>query len=405
MKILQINTVVSFGSTGKITQDIGEAIVNEGWESYIGYGRGNFLKCNSKLIKIGNSSDLYINALATRFFDNHGFGLKSSTIEFIDFIDKLNLDLIHLHNLHGYYLNIEVLFTYIRERRIPVLWTLHDCWSFTGHCTHYTFENCDKWKSKCFSCPQISQYPKSLFLDRSEINFFKKKKLFNSLNDLTIVPVSNWLSDQVKESFLSSNDVNVIKNGIDVTKFDLVNLTDKSSMFSAFEGKKIILGVSNIWSDRKGILDFFELRKLLTDNYVIVLIGLNKNQIRNLPKGIVGIQKTNSLEELVNWYNFSDVFFNPTWEDTYPTVNLEAIACGLPIITYNSGGSPESVSDTTGFVVEKGDFSSVVNYIKILTIQDRFDLKKRCRKYAVEFFDKNKLFNNYISLYKKILKL
>lgn len=404
MKILQINTVVNSGSTGRIAEGIGISIVQNGWESYIAFGRERQTFSMSKSIKIGNSIEFIMHALKTRLFDLHGFGSKRSTLKFIKIIDELNFDLIHFHNLHGYYLNIEYLFSYLNKKNIPIVCTLHDCWSFTGHCTHFTFVNCQKWKSQCFSCPEIKEYPASFFLDNSEFNFRRKKELFNSIKSLTIVPVSKWLENEVKQSFLNINTIKRINNGIDLNQFDRSRVTSFKYIKEEFKNKKIILGVSTKWTERKGLKDFFKLQKIISNDYKIVLIGLSNKQLKNLPLEIHGIERTENIEELVEWYVISEVLFNPTLEDTYPTINLESISCGTPVITYNTGGSPESISNGTGFVVKQGDLMSVLKALNSIASIDKEELYLKCRTYALNNFDKNKNFENYIKLYKDLIK-
>lgn len=404
MKILQINTVVNSGSTGRIAEEIGEAIIYNGWESYIAYGRETGSNSKSNLVKIGNKIDFYFNAISSRLFDNHGFGSSYSTKQFIRSIDKIDFDLIHLHNIHGYYINIELLFRYFKNKKVPVIWTLHDCWAFTGHCVHYTFANCQKWKKLCYSCPQINEYPKSLFKDNSTKNFLKKRTLFNYPSNLTLVPVSDWLENQLKMSFLSQFNLRRIRNGINLDIFTPHDGQIFSEYLNIIKNKKVILGVANVWTERKGLHEFFKLRDLLSSEYVIVLVGLSISQIKNLPEGIVGLAKTKSISDLVWWYNNSDVFFNPTLEDTYPTVNLEAISCGTPVITYNVGGSPESVSETTGHVVERGNLTTVLKSINELETRNKKELKESCRNYALQNFDKRNRYEEYMDLYKAILK-
>lgn len=403
MNVLQINTVVNSGSTGRIAEDIGINVTNMNWKSFIAYGRERKTKSDSNLIKIGNQFDFYAHIFKTRFFDQHGFGSKSSTKYFLNHIDKLNIDIIHIHNLHGYYLNIELLFNYFKLKNIPVIWTLHDCWAFTGHCAHYTYVDCQKWQAKCFNCPQKKEYPASFLSDNSENNYLIKKNIFTSYENLTLVPVSKWLEYELKKSFLSDKRSCLIYNGIDLNKFKWDPLFPKTVI--DIRKKKIVLGIANVWTNRKGLNDFLKLREILSSEYLIVLIGVSKSQKKDLSEGIIGIERTESIDELVRWYSHSEVLFNPTLEDTYPTVNLESIACGTPVITYNVGGSPESISDSTGFVIEKGDILSVISALEIIENQNKDDIRNRCRKHAIDNFDKSKLFQKYINLYKSILNI
>lgn len=275
----------------------------------------------------------------------------------------------------------------------PVFWTLHDCWSFTGHCCHFDVIKCDKWKNGgCYDCPQKSGYPKSLFLDRSKTNFKKKKKLFTSVKNLTIITPSEWLAGKVRESFLSEYPIKVINNGIDVSVFKPTPSDFKKRY--GIENKKIILGVASGWGRYKGFNDFIELSKRIDDNYKVVLVGVSKEQKKVLPANILGIERTDDTTELAEIYSAADVFVNPTYEDTYPTVNLEAQACGTPVVTYKTGGSPESVNMDYGKVVEQGNLNELI-----------FEIKQVSKKFEPDLsvYDKYEKYKEYISLYKEVL--
>ena len=263
-----------------------------------------------------------LQALKSRILGNYGFNSKKATRKIINKLERIKPDIVHLHNIHGYYINYPILFDFLSKYNVPVIWTLHDCWSFTGHCSHYVFENCHKWQTICNNCPQLKQYPISLGMDRSTSNHKDKQKCFTSLQKLFIVPVSNWLAQEVNNSFLKNYHKTVIHNGINLNNFNPKNITkSQKGIFSRF----VILGVASIWTERKGLNDFIKLRNLLSNDYIIILVGLSSKQIKQLPTGIIGIQRTNSVEELAEYYSIADVFLNPTWEDTFPTTNLEAL--------------------------------------------------------------------------------
>lgn len=362
MKILQINTVCGTGSTGKIVAGNYKKHREEGIESWIAYGRGEAKNCEHT-IKIGNNLDVYNHGIYTRIFDKHGFASKKSTRKVIEEIENLNPDIIHLHNIHGYYLNIELLFNYLKECDKEIIWTLHDCWSFTGHCAHFDFVGCYKWKIECAKCQQKNTYPKSNFLDNSKWNYGKKKELFTGIKNLKIITPSKWLAGLVKESFLKEYDIEVIYNQIDREIFRPreSNFRKKYSV----ENKFIILGVASLWTKRKGFDDFLKLSELISCKEVIVMVGLDKKQLKNLPKNIIGIEKTNNQIELAEIYSASNLFFNPTYEDNYPTVNLEAMACGTYTITYNSGGASETIKNKNeGEIIEKKNFSKILEIVE-----------------------------------------
>ena len=401
-KILQINSVINSGSTGRIAEEIGQTAIAAGWMSFIAYGR-NDRPSQSELIKIGNDWDIKMHGFQTRLFDRHGLGSKSATKELIGKIKEISPDIIHLHNIHGYYLNIEILFKYLRNTNIPVVWTFHDCWPITGHCSHFTFVGCEKWKEKCFDCPQKTSYPASWFVDRSEKNFHLKKELFTSLPNLTLVPVSNWLSEILKESFLQDYPIKVINNGINT---DVFKPSSGKSFRQRYDlnNKFILLGVASIWSPRKGLEDFIELNKLLDSSYKIVLLGLTKNQIKQLPQNILGIERTESIEQLAEIYAVSDVYLNLTYEDTFPTTNLESLACGTPVITYNTGGSPEALDELTGIVVEQGNINKIMEAIQQIIVNGKNFYKDLCVNRANRLYRKEDRYREYIELYDQLIR-
>lgn len=392
MKILQINTVVNSGSTGRIAEEIGLEITKQGYKSYIAYGRRE-RPSKSQLIKIGNKKDVYFHGFRTLLTDQHGLGSYNATKSLINVAQDIKPNIIHLHNIHGYYINFQLLFQYIKTENIPVIWTFHDCWPFTGHCVHFEQVGCTKWKSHCEMCPLSNKYPRSI-VDRSFKNFEDKKDAFLNVENLTIVTPSFWLENLVKQSFLKNYTVKTIHNGVNLKTF----CTPKVKM-----NEKIILGVASTWSSAKGLQDFFDLRELLGNDIKIVLIGLSQTQINNLPKNIIGVSRTENVEELAKWYQRATVFVNPTYLDNFPTTNLEALACGTPVVTYDTGGSPESINSEIGEVVEKGNIELLKKAIeRFLYEEDLQDLMKACRDHAVKFFDKEKRYKEYLNIYNNI---
>jgi putative colanic acid biosynthesis glycosyltransferase len=398
MKVLQINSVCGVGSTGRIATDIHEILLSNGHESFIAYGRDVAKNIAEQFtIKIGTKFDNYSHVIQTRLFDNHGLGSVVATENLINEIERLNPDIIHLHNIHGYYLNYPLLFKFIKRIQIKVVWTLHDCWSFTGHCAYYDYINCEKWKTECQQCPQKTEYPKSIIRDNSKKNHQLKHEAFLGVNDFTIVTNSDWLANEVKKSFLKNYEIEVINNGVDLDVF-----SPKLSEFrksNNLESKFIILGVANPWNSRKGLKYFVELASKINKNDIIVLVGLNQSQINNLPDNIIGLAKTNSTEELAAIYSSSDVFVNPTLEDTFPTTNIESLACGLPIITFNTGGSPEAVDEKTGLVTKSKDVEGLLMCIDKIRINGKQYYSAACRRRALDLFDKHKQFGKYIKIY------
>ena len=368
-RILFINSVCN-GSTGTICKNLYKAAVEAGHECCIAYGRGKAPE-GFKAIKIGNKLDIYLHVLKARLFDRSGFGSKHATKEFIKKIDEFKPDIIHLHNIHGYYVNIEILFKYLKEHpEIKKIWTLHDCWAFTGHCPHFEYEKCEQWKNECKKCIRRNEYPKSL-IDRCNRNYWLKKSSFTNVDNLMLVSPSNWLMNLIKDSFFKEYPIEVINNGVDTSIFKHTESNIKERY--GIKNKKVILGVASVWDKKKGLDTFIEISKQLDNEYQIVLIGLNKKQIKKLPSNIIGITRTENVQELVKWYSAAEVLFNPTLEDNYPTVNLEAIACGTPVITFDTGGSPESAFANESMIV----FSKSIkeSYIKILHIKNKINCK------------------------------
>ncbi|MCO6461889.1 MAG: glycosyltransferase [Saprospiraceae bacterium] len=402
MKLLQINSVVNTGSTGRIAEGIGNKAIENGWESYIAYGRyGN--KSNSNVVKIGNKWSNYIHVGMTRLFDAHGLSSSFATKKFVKQIQQIKPDIIHLHNIHGYYINYKILFDFLKSYHAPVVWTLHDSWAYTGHCAYYDFINCQKWQSQCDHCPCSFNYPKS-YINRSHINFKLKKKYFTSVKNLILIPVSNWLKIELKKSYLSDNKTFHIYNGIDTSVFKPEDVDDSFRIkYNIPLEKKIYLGVANIWEQRKGLDDFIKINEILLSDEQIVLVGLSEKQINALPSNIIGIERTENIGELVMLYSLADVLINPTWEDNFPTINLEALACGTPVITYDTGGSPEAVDNNTGRVVPKGDLKSLRLAIDELRNSDRSILSRNCRERAIKHFEKDDRFQEYIDLYQSLL--
>ena len=397
MKILQINNEYKYGSTGKIVESLQKKAVENGFKCFIGYGRSNSNEENS--FQIGSKLDLYLHGIGTRIFDKHGLYSKKATQKFLELIDKFNIDIFHLHNIHGYYLNYPLLFEYLKQKNKPVIWTLHDCWAFTGHCSHYEYIRCDKWQSECFSCPQKRRYPASLIVDNSKNNYNLKKKYFTSLKNLTIVTPSFWLANQIKKSFLKSYDIKVIYNGIDleIFRYRESNFRKKYNI----ENKFIILGVASVWNDRKGFEYFIKLSNMIKKDEIIVLIGLNETQLKKLPKNVIGIKRTDNQIELSEIYSSANVFVNPTLEEVLGLTNLESLACGTPVITFDSGGSSECINEKTGLVVPKDDINSLYQAIQKIKKIGSQKFKKDCRSRVEKYFDKNKNFEEYLKLYRE----
>lgn len=393
-KLLQINVCSNVLSTGKICEDIAKVAIAHNWESFIAYGRMSKPSISNE-IRIGSKFYTYEHYIEHRLFDREGLASRLATHLLIKQIDRIKPDIIHLHNIHDHYLNYPILFRYLSQIDIPVVWTQHDCWAFTGGCMYFDMLGCEQWKSGCKTCTEH----RALFWNMAEVQFLKKKLLFDSVKNITFVAVSDWMHNLLEKSVQRHRPVKTIHNGIDLSIFRNV-----ASSNAKLNTKFKILGVASVWDRRKGLDDFIRLSSLLPDGFEIVLVGLSKKQIANLPKGIVGLERTLNVEHLVRLYSEADVFVNPTYSDNFPTTNIEALACGTPVITYRTGGSPEAVDDNTGIVVEQGDVEALASAIKVICQKGKETYSKLCRERAVKHFGKEDRYEDYITLYEDLLK-
>ncbi len=359
-----INTVPN-GSTGGIMMKEHRELLAAGEESYAFWGRGRAGEGDREL-RFATDGEVRLDALQTRLDGKAGFHSKAATRRLLERLDEIKPDVVHLHNLHGYYVNIEMLFEWLAAHDCKVEWTLHDCWAFTGHCAYFTYVKCDKWKAGCGNgCPQLSTYPKTHSKASCAWNFDQKRRLFNLVpaGRMKLITPSQWLANLVGESFLSKYPVEVRHNTIDTSVFKPTpsDFRERYGIGDRF----VILGVASPWTERKGLSDFVRLAgELDSEKYAIVLVGLSEKQVKEMPAGIVGLARTDSREELAGIYSTADVFFNPTVEDNYPTVNLEAEACGTPVVTYDTGGCREAIFRSDSRVVV--GFESAVSRIKEL---------------------------------------
>lgn len=401
MKLLQINTTVNSGSTGRIAEEIGSLVMDKGNQSYIAAAFTN-RPSRSEVMPVGSAFDRYKHGLKSRVLDQHGFGSVAATRQLLSKLREINPDILHLHNIHGYYLNVKILFNYLKEVQKPVVWTFHDCWPFTGHCSYFDAVNCFKWETQCHTCPNKKGYPATWVVDNSANNYRDKKAIFNGLSNLHIICPSHWLANHVKKSFLKNYPVSVVHNGIDLNVFKPSNADTILEKYG-ISGKKIILGVAGTWDKRKGLDDFIQLNTTLSPDVLIVLVGLSDTQAKVLPGNIKAISRTENTGELAALYSAAAVFANPTWVDNFPTTNLEALACGTPVITYNTGGSPEAVDENTGIVVEKGDVAGLKVAVEEVLNRGKVFYRDNCRKRAESLYNKDDRFQDYIELYKKLI--
>lgn len=405
-RLLQINPVLrTTASTGRIMREIGDVAMAGGWESYVAYskGRDGIMSCRSEIVPVGNLADVIWHGIVTRVTDRHGLASAHATRAFVEKMKSVRPDVVHIHNIHGYFLNYRILFDYLSKNRIPVVWTVHDCWLYTGHCYHYASAGCRKWQTGCGHCPQRAKFPASLWLDRSAGNWIDKKRAFTSMPEdrFVIVTVSDWMRKEMMSSFLNRYSIRIIHNGIDTERFSFRNPSPVRSRYG-LEDWHIILGVASIWSKEKGLDDFVALSRYLSSDEKIVLVGVTERQRRKLPDEIICIPKTESISDLAGLYSAADVLVNPTWQDNYPTVNMESISCGTPVVTYRTGGSMESVTHDTGYVVGQGDIRGVIDAVRHIEAEGKDSYMARCRQYAVRHFRKEDRYADYLRLYEKL---
>lgn len=390
-------------STGNIMLNIAKKTRERGHEAYT-ISKKTKMSLDQKRqdplhTYIGTRTEHTIHRYFSWITDLQDYGSVISTYELIRKIEKIKPDIIHLHDIVGWYVNIGILFKFLKKYNKPVVWTFHDCWAFTGRCIYFDTANCDRWKTGCGNCPQINYMPKSWYFDLSAHNWHRKNRLFNSIENMTIVCPSTWLKELTGKSFLSRHKCLTINNGINLKTFKPTTGNTYNKLKSL--KKKIILGVASTWSTRKGLNNFITLANSIPDDHHIVLVGISAEEIGN--SKIIAYKRTTNQQELAEIYTAADVFANPTMEENFPTVNLEALACGTPIVTYRTGGSPESVDERTGFVVEQGNLEQMLDAIQHITKNGKEYYFNACIEKSKNY-DMNERFNDYVNLYEELLK-
>ncbi len=395
MRLLLINTVYAEGSTGKIVDQIAKMAENSGIQCMIAhrYERKNKVY-PPNVVAVSSWLDCHIHNRFSQLFMLRGVFSKVKTYQFLKKVDSFAPDIIHLHNVSGNYINLAMLFRYIKKNRIKLIWTFHDCWPLTGNCKHFDMIGCEKWKYGCGGCVQKGK----AVIDISSLMYRYKKKMFSNIENATIVTPSQWLADLVRHSPLQCYPIKVINNGIDLNVFK-PTVSNKSQSLKK-TGMKTVLGVAFGWGRRKGLDIFIELAKRLPGDYQILLVGVDSQTDEELPANIISVCKTADQRELAAIYTAADVFVNPTREDNFPTVNIESLACGTPVITYSTGGSPEMVDETCGCVVERENIEAMTKQIIRVCEKKPFS-EKACLKKAKQY-DMNDKFNEYIQLYKEL---
>lgn len=399
MRVYQLNTFCGIKSTGRIAWEISKLVLEDGGEVRIGYGAEQPLPESAPYAhRIGNPIGRKLHGAMRKLFDGEGLGSLSATKALIRDIRSFSPDLIHLHNIHGAYLHLPTLFRYLASIQTPVVWTLHDCWPFTGHCAYFDASGCNRWLTECHHCPSQQQYPVCTGLDGSRRNHRLKKKIFNLPRNMTFVVPCQWLDGYLHRSHLGHYPSRVIYNGVNLNQFRPVE-SDLRQRYGLAD-KKVVLSVASDWDERKGLPYLTEAARRLGDTYRFVLIGLSEEQIRTLPEGMLGLSRTADVSELAAWYATADCFANPTLEDNMPMVNLEALACGTPVVVFRTGGCPEAVTPDCGVVVEKGDQDALCEAVRLVCANSG-DYRQACLKRSKQF-DCEDTFRTYLALYKEL---
>lgn len=404
--LLQIAITAGGGSIGNIATQVGDAFKDEfGGNSYITY----HFRCRPSKsiknisIKVGNRITFYFHIIWTRLFDAHGLASWYDTRKLIKFIKRNKIDIVHLHNIHGYYVNIKMLISFLKVNNIPVVWTIHDCWNFTGHCAHFYEVGCDLWKTGCTKCPYKNRYPQSVLLNRSEEMFKLKQRLFGSLNKLVLVPVSDWQCRMLQASFLGNKSIVRIYNGINTDIFKPIPNADSIKERYNLKGKFVVLGVATGWGPDKGTLDYIRLSQLLPEDVKIVLVGTNEEVSKQMPPAIMCLPRTNNQNELVELYSMADVLTSLSYQESMGLTPVEAMACGTPAIVYNNTAQPEVIDVTTGIVVETGNIEQTLNAILKIKESGKAYYSDACVLRVHNMFESKKCYHEYIQLYRKLL--
>lgn len=400
-KLLIINVALNWGSTGKIVEGIGKLARSNGWEVYVAHGARYQNASELKSIQVTSKFGELLHYVESSLFDAQGLGSRCATKRFLKKLDDIKPDIVHIHNIHGCFINYPLVFTYLKEHNIPVVWTLHDCWAMTGHCTHFMRTNCMKWQTCCSHCPQKWTFPATYLLDRSERNYSLKKGLFTSMPAIHITTVSNWLKGIAEKSYFKSCPVTVVPNGIKTDVFvpEFSNIKEQYGL----KGKKLLLAVAIGLDERKGLYDYIKLAEKLSADYQLMLVGLTEKEQKALPKCIIGVKRTNGAKELASYYSAADALLSLSYEETFGLTIVEAMACGTPAIVYDNTAQPELITEGTGKVVPTGDIDSVLKAIEEVCSKPKKTYSEACRKHSLEY-DEKVNYQRYLDIYSEILK-
>lgn len=398
--LLIINVALNWGSTGKIVEGIGKLARSDGWEVFVAHGARYQNPSSLQSIQVTSKADEWVHYLESSLFDAQGLGSRCATKLFLKKLDEIKPDLVHIHNIHGCFINFPLLFNYLKAHNIPVVWTLHDCWAMTGHCTHFMLTNCVKWQTECNHCPQKRTFPKTYLLDHSERNYSLKKSLFTSMPVMHITTVSNWLKGIAEASYLKKYPVTVVPNGIKTDLF--VPESSDIKEHYGLQGKKLLLAVAIGLDERKGLNDYINLAEKLPEQYQLMLVGLTEEEQKALPKRIIGVKRTNGAKELAAYYSAADVLLSLSYEETFGLTIVEAMACGTPAIVYDNTAQPELITPETGEVVPTGDVVAVLSAIEEVCSKPKETYTNACRKFAVQY-DEALSYQKFLDIYKSVI--
>lgn len=394
MKVCLINSVLT-GSTGRIARGTAERLRQRGDMPLVLYGRGERSLLENE-VRFERPGEVAMHAALSRLTDRQGFYSKAATKRLLTAMEAFQPDVIQLHQPHGYYLHLPTLFDGLRGMGVPVVWTLHDCWTLTGHCAYFDMARCTRWRSGCGDCPQKTAYPASLFMDQSKRNLAQKQQVFSGVKHMTLVTPSRWLGALVESSYLGQYPVRVLHNGVNRRVFRPVE-SGVRAQYGVGPADRLLLGVANVWEPRKGLDALVALAAMLPEGYRLAVIGVTAEQQKTLPQGVIGIARTQNAEELAAWYTAADVYLNPTEEDNFPTTNLEALACGTPVVTFDAGGSGEMLDESCGRRLPVGAVDGLLPAVRDCLTLNRADCVKRAAA-----FDEEDVNDAYAALYASV---
>ena len=401
MRLLLINVALNCGSTGKIVEGIGGLAISQGWDVYVAHGARYVNQSSLKNYQVTKKAGEILHYIESSLFDAQGRGSRRETKRFLQVIDEIKPDVVHIHNIHGCFLNFPILFQYLREKNIPVVWTLHDCWAMTGHCVHFMRTNCEQWKTQCVKCPQKHDFPSSYLLDRCKSNYTLKKQLFTAMEKLRITTVSSWLKGVVEQSYLRKFSVDVVPNGVDTSKF----VYTEGDIWERYGigDKKLVLAVASGFEERKGIYDFVKLSKMLPKEYQLLLVGTNDNDKKALSDNVIAVTRANGVKELAAFYSAADVLLSLSYEETFGLTIIEAMSCGTPAIVYDNTAQPELITPETGRVVESGNVEKVKEAVEEVCSKGKAHYSEACRMHALEY-DEARSYHKYLEVYEEVVK-